>query len=119
MPVTARLSKAFYEKMGEQVTSELVEWFNSVDATYRSELRETNELNFARFDAKVGERFAEQDARIERRFAEMEVGMERRLAELIKALDEKFDRKMTEHFRWIMGTVIALYGLTATLLLRR
>ena len=115
MPVTARLSKAFYEKMGEQVTSELVEWFNSVDATYRSDLRETNELNFARFDAKVSERFAEQDARIERRFADMEVRIERRLAEF----EQKFDRKMTEQFRWLMGTMLALYGLTATLLLRR
>ncbi|MGH7568298.1 MAG: hypothetical protein ACREL9_04880 [Gemmatimonadales bacterium] len=33
-----------------------------MDATYRFELRELNELNFARFDAKVGERFAEHDA---------------------------------------------------------
>jgi hypothetical protein len=30
-----------------------VEWFNLVDATYRSDLRELNELNFARFDAKI------------------------------------------------------------------
>ena len=53
MPVTARLSKLFYERLGEQVTNELVEWFNQVDATYRSDLREMNELNFARSDAKV------------------------------------------------------------------
>jgi hypothetical protein len=30
-----------------------------VDLTYRTELRELNDLNFARFDAKVGERLAE------------------------------------------------------------
>ena len=59
MPGTARLSKAFYDKLGEQVANELVEWFNQVDLTYRSELRELNDLNFARFDAKVGERLAE------------------------------------------------------------
>ena len=29
------------------------EWFNLVDATYRSDLRELNELNFQRFDAKL------------------------------------------------------------------
>jgi hypothetical protein len=28
-----------------------VDWFNAVDATYRSDLRELNELNFSRFDA--------------------------------------------------------------------
>jgi len=35
-----------------------VEWFNSVDATYRADLRELNELNFARFDAKLDLRLA-------------------------------------------------------------
>jgi hypothetical protein len=30
-----------------------------VDATYRAELRELNDVNFARFDARVGERLAE------------------------------------------------------------
>ena len=39
-------------------------WFNSVDATYRTDLRELNELNFARFDAKVGERLAELESRL-------------------------------------------------------
>src|SRR2546430_1845857 len=59
MPVTARLSKRFYEVLGEDVANELVEWFNAVDATYRAELREANESNFARFDAKLGQRIAE------------------------------------------------------------
>ena len=53
MPVTARLSKKFYEKFGEDVTNELVDWFNAVDLTYRTDLRELNELNFARFDARL------------------------------------------------------------------
>ena len=59
VPVTAKLSRKFYEKLGEDVTNELVEWFNSVDATYRSDLREVNELNFARFDAKLEQRLAQ------------------------------------------------------------
>ena len=59
MPVTARLSRKFYETFGEDVTKELVDWFNSVDATYRADLRELNELNFARFDAKLEQRLAE------------------------------------------------------------
>ncbi len=44
-----------------------------MDATYRSDLRELNELNFARFDAKVEQRFAEFDAKLERRLAQLEV----------------------------------------------
>lgn len=59
VPVTARLSRLFYERLGEQVANELVDWFNAVDATYRAELRELNELNFARFDAKLDQRVAE------------------------------------------------------------
>jgi len=59
VPITAKLSRAFYERLGDDVANELVDWFNQVDLAYRSELRELNELNFARFDAKVGERLAE------------------------------------------------------------
>jgi hypothetical protein len=106
MPVTAKLSKAFYEKMGDQVTTELVEWFNSVDATYRSDLRETNELNFARFDAKVEQRFADQDLKIEVRFAtfdrhlsEFESRLERRVSAIevrLTALEGSIDARFAE-----------------------
>ena len=59
MPVTAKLSKAFYQKLGHEVTDELVDYLNDVDAAYRSDLRDLNELNFARFDAKLEQRIAE------------------------------------------------------------
>jgi hypothetical protein len=72
MPVTAKLSRGFYEKLGDTVANELVDLLNTVDANSRSELRELNELNFARFDAKVEQRFAVSDAKWERRFAEFE-----------------------------------------------
>jgi hypothetical protein len=58
VPVTARLSRRFYEVLGEDVANELVNWFNAVDLTYRNDLRELNELNFARFDAKQEQRMA-------------------------------------------------------------
>jgi len=59
VPVTARLSKRFYDQLGEEIASELVDWFNQVDQTYRGDLRELNELNFARFDAKLEQRMAQ------------------------------------------------------------
>ena len=52
-----------------QIVNELVEWFNLMDATYRSDLWEFNELNFARFDAKLETRL---DAKFERRFDRLE-----------------------------------------------
>ena len=57
--MTAKLSKHFYDGLGEDIANELVEWFNAVDLTYRTDLRELNELNFARFDAKLEQRLAE------------------------------------------------------------
>lgn len=64
MPVTARLSRKFYDAFGDDIVNELVDWFNAVDATYKAELRELNELNFARFEAKLEQRLAELEARL-------------------------------------------------------
>ena len=71
MPVTAKLSQKFYEKLGDEVANELVNWFNAVDTAYRADLREMNELNYARFEAKLEQRLSEYDARWERRFAQV------------------------------------------------
>ena len=82
MPVTAKLSRQFYDRFGDEIANELVEWFNQVDATYRGDLRELNELNFARFDAKLEQRFAEYDVKLERRFAQQDAKWEQRFAGL-------------------------------------
>ncbi len=72
MPVTARLSLKFYERFGEDIATELVNWFNDVDATYRGDLRELNELNFARFDAKLEQRAAQMESKLEQSVARLE-----------------------------------------------
>lgn len=64
MPVVARLSKHLYDRLGEQIANELVELFNQMDAASRADLRELNELNFARFDAKLEQRIAETNETI-------------------------------------------------------
>src|ERR1043166_3411392 len=89
MPVTARLSQLFYERLGEQLPHELVDWFNAVDATYRSGLREINELNFARFDAKLEQRVAGLDAKIEQRVAQLEAKIEQRMAQLEVRIEQR------------------------------
>jgi hypothetical protein len=81
MPVTVKLSKLFYDRLGEEIADELVNWFNQVDATYRGELREINELNFARFEAKLELGLATLEARVNERFAMLEAKLERRLGE--------------------------------------
>ncbi len=103
MPVTAKLSRKFYATFGDEIANELVEWFNQVDATYRSDLRELNELNFSRFDAKLEQRVTELDAKWDRRFAALDAKWERRVVALDAKweqrwgqLDAKIDQRVTE-----------------------
>src|SRR2546429_2243916 len=58
-----------------------VNWFNAVNATYRADLRELNELNFFRFDAKLEQRLATLDAAWQGRWTELDAKLEQGLAE--------------------------------------
>jgi len=53
------LSKKFYETFGDDVTNELVNWFNTVDATYKADIKQINEVNFQRFEATLRQGLAE------------------------------------------------------------
>jgi hypothetical protein len=97
MPVTAKLSQRFYQRFGDELTNELVDWFNAVDATYRSDLRDLNENNFARFDAKLQQRFAETDVKVERRFAALEA----RVDSMEVRFDSRMDRGFAEQREWL------------------
>lgn len=92
MPVTAKLSRRFYETFGDEIANELVDWFNAVDLTYRGDVRELNELNFARFDAKLEQRVAQLDAKLEQRVAQLDAKIDRVATEL----DAKIDRVAAE-----------------------
>lgn len=110
MPVTATLSRKFYDRFGDDLTNELVNWLNEVDTTYRSDLRELNELNFARFDAKLEQRIAEVRAELH--------GLEGRLLARIGVLEGRFGMLEGRLVRWMfvywaasLGTVIGLQKL--------
>jgi hypothetical protein len=88
MPVTARLSKRFYEALGEDVANELVDWFNAVDTTYKADLRDLIEVQAQRFDARLEQRLAETRADLRSEIGqlrgEMRVGFAQLRAELVK-----------------------------------
>jgi hypothetical protein len=111
VPVTAKLSREFYDRLGDDVANELVEWFNQVDATYRGDLREINELNFARFDATQARRLAEQDAKWEQRFAQQDGKWEQRFGRL----EVRFASLKSELLLWMFlfwaTNLAALVGL--------
>ena len=108
MPVTARLSKRFYDVLGEDVANELVDWFNAVDLTYRTDLRELNELNFARFDAKL-----------EQRLAELRASLRTEIADLRLEFRTDLHQVRTELLRWMFGfwvtTLLGIAGLLIAL----
>jgi hypothetical protein len=120
VPVTAKLSKRLYDILGEDVANELVDWFNAVDLTYRTDLRELNELNFARFDAKLEQRLVELRAelRLDQRLAELRA----ELREDMGRLREDMGRLRIDLLRWMFGfwatTMLTLAGLTIALLHR-
>ena len=114
MPVTARLSKLFYERLGEDIANELVELFNTLDATYKADLRDLIEAHFARFDAKLAEqsarfdtKLAEMNARFDAALAEMNARFDSRFAEINARIDrsaaelkEFVERRLGEQTRW-------------------
>jgi hypothetical protein len=82
-----------------------------VDATYRIELRELNELNFARFDAKLEQRIAELRAEL--------ASLEGRLLARLGVIEGRFGTLEGRLVRWMflfwaasLGTSIALIELT-------
>ena len=104
------MSKRFYEVLGEDVATELVNWFNDVDATYRADLREMNELNFARFDAKLGERLAQLDAKWETRWAGLDAKWEGRWGGLDAKLARLESRLTWRMFAFWAPTAFAVLG---------
>ena len=138
MPVTARLSKAFYDRLGDDIANELVEWFNQVVLTYRTELRELNDLNFARFDAKVEQRLGTLEARLDSRIdtlaaqlnAKLDAKLDRSVAEQafgqlnskidaqIAKLETRFERRLGEQSKWLIAGWTVLMGSIAALWFR-
>ena len=115
MPVTAKLSRRFYDALGEEIANELVDWFNAVDATYRADLRELNEVNFARFDAKLEQRLVELDAKWAGRWTALDAKLERSLAQLESRLTWRMFAFWAPTALATLGTALGV----VSLLLRR
>ena len=115
MPVTARLSKRFYDTFGDEIANDLVEWFNQVDATYRQELREQNDLNWGRVEARIGQ----AEAQFEARLAQLESRMHQEMTGLRADLDVGLARLRADILKWMFlfwtGTALTVMGLVTAL----
>src|SRR6266545_523 len=85
MAITARLSHTLHQTLGDEAAEDLVNWMQQVDAQ-RAELRELNELNFARVDT----RFAEAREATRADLAELRQAMQADLSELREEMKAGF-----------------------------
>ena len=95
MPVTAKLSRRFYDQLGDEIANELVNWFNAVDETYRNQLRELNELNWERFRSELRAEGIAIRSDVEKRLSEMDKRLDARFAAVetrFAAMDTRFER---------------------------
>ncbi|HXV90647.1 MAG TPA: hypothetical protein VD707_04710 [Gemmatimonadales bacterium] len=128
--------RPFYDTFGEDIANEFVEWFNLVDAAYRSELGELFDVNFGRFDAKLEQRIAELradlrteferrigllDAKLEQRLADLRVDLRTEFERRIAALDAKLEQRVAdvrEGLARLEGRMVARMALSETRLIR-
>ena len=107
MPVTARLSGKFYERFGDEIANELVEWFNAVDTTYQTQLKQINDLNWARMEA----RFDAFESRMK--------AFESRMDAFESRMEGQFQKFRSEMLLWMFAfwtaTVIPLIGVMLAL----
>jgi len=104
MPITAKLSRNFYDRFGDDVVNELVDWLNSVDLSYRQEFSDMLDV---RFNALRQEMVA------------MEQRFELRLAQVKAELEASIARSEGRLIRWSfvfwlaqLGTMLGILKLT-------
>lgn len=96
---------------GDDLTNELVEWLNQVDAAYRTDLRELNELHFARFDAKLEQRISELRTEFAQFRGDMQAGLARLEGGLIARIGLAEARQTRLNLILWVGAVGALAAL--------
>ncbi len=104
MPVTAKFSEEFYDKLGHGIANEIVDWFNQVDLAYKRELKEHNELNFKRFEAVLRAEIAGVEARLDKRINETDAKIEQAKFDIIKWM-----------FLFWSGTALTVIGVMVVL----
>ena len=112
------MSNKFYEKLGDEVANELVEWLNLVDSSYRQEFKDLFDANFRRLESELGRLREEMSGlrqHVENRITGFEGVMTARMAGLEDRLDTKLAKQKTALILWnfvfwigTVGTLVAV-----------
>ena len=107
-----KVSREFYDRFGDKVTNELVNCLNSIEASYRAEIKDLFAAHFGRFEEKLERRLAETAANLGR----FEEKLERRLAETTAELRVEIHSVKADLIKWtfvfwapVAMAVIGLY----------
>lgn len=104
VPMVFNLSRAFYDRLGDEVVAELVGMLNHVDTASQQSLSEAIDASVAKFDA-----------RLERRLGDLRVEIMGEMARL----ESRLLSQMVSQSRWMMGMWLTLLLATIGLWLRR
>jgi hypothetical protein len=113
MAITARLSHKLHQTLGDDAAEDLVNWMQQVDAQ-RAELRELNELNFARVDARFNEARMATQADLAELRQEMKTGFAE-LRQEITRLETRLERRIGDLIKWSFVFWVGAVGAIAML----
>jgi len=122
MPVTIRLSKAFYDQFGEQATNELVELFRTMDSGYRSELVESVEQLFAAYESKAELRYTRMDASIAALDGKLEAStaaLDSKFETRFARLETQLERRLAEQSKWVIASWVTVMAAVIALFFKR
>ena len=122
MPVTAKLSSKFYERFGDEIAGELVDWFNAVDLTYQTQLKETNELNWERYKstlqaecAAIRAEMAKMDTALRGEMAKMDAALRGEMVKMDEGLRREMKAMQVDLHKWMFvywsSLMVPLVGL--------
>ncbi len=95
MPV-AKLSREFYDRFGDKVTDELVNCLNSIENSYRAEIKDLFAAHFGRFEEKLERHTTETAAH----FGRFEEKFEHRLAATKAELRVEIQSVKADLIKW-------------------
>jgi predicted metal-dependent HD superfamily phosphohydrolase len=96
VPTAPTFTKRFYDKFGHDNVTELAKWLNGMDLTYRTQLRDLNEANFARFEAKLDQRIGEVKSELRREITETKAELVQEIADTKVGLRDEISQLRTE-----------------------
>lgn len=118
MPV-AKLSREFYAKFGDKLTDELVNCLNTIEGSYRAEIRDLFAAQFGRFEETFERRLAHTTADVGGRIEQVQAEVERLRSGVdlkIEQLRVELHATKTDMLKWTIGlwlpvglAVIGLY----------